>query len=135
MDLLHRALLRSGLAIICSLMIAGNAMAQRIDTSASSLMVVLRGWQGGNKPDESLKPVGNLTGKFDGKDITMEFSWFSFLGDMQVVFVFDEPHSFRHATAEEFARLHLSPEEAIDRALANIKRDYGTPYTVPIRLG
>ena len=135
MVLAHRSFLRCGLAVVFALLIAENAMAQRIDKSVEKLMVVLRGWESGNKPDETLKPVGKVTGKFGGEDITMELAWFSFLGDMQVVFVFDEPHSFRHATAEEFERLHLSPETAVERALANIKRVYGTPYTVPYQTG
>src|SRR5258708_5652054 len=65
----------------------------------------------------------------------MELAWFSFLGDMNVVFVFDGPHSFSHATAEEFARFHLSPDEAVERAVANIKRVYGTPRAVPYQTG
>jgi hypothetical protein len=131
MDLVHRALLRYGLALLCGLAMDGNATAQRIDPNASKLMVVLREWDGGNKQDEALKPVGKVTSKFDGKDLTMELAWFTFLGDMNIVFVFDEPHSFRHVTAEEFARLHLSPEEAVERAVANIKRVYGEPSLVP----
>jgi hypothetical protein len=54
-----------------------------------------------------------------------------FIGDMQIRFVFEGPHSFKNATAEEFARLHLTPDEAVERALANIKRVYGEPRTEP----
>jgi hypothetical protein len=134
----QRAILRLGLAVIVALLVTGGALAQRIgdvSTSADNLMVLLREWHGGNKPDEALKPVGKLGAKFDGKDITMEFAWFEFLGDMNVVFVFDAPHSFQHATVEEFARLHLGPEEAVERALANIKRVYGEPRTEPYQTG
>jgi uncharacterized protein YtpQ (UPF0354 family) len=65
----------------------------------------------------------------------MELAWYQFLGDMQIRFVFDKPNSFRNATAEEFARLHLSPEEAVERAVANIERVYGRPHTVPYEQG
>jgi uncharacterized protein YtpQ (UPF0354 family) len=135
MDLFHRALLRCGLALLCGLMMTGDAGAQRIDPSASKLMVVLREWNGGNKQDEALRPVGKVTSTFDGKDLTMELAWFTFLGDMNVVFVFDEPHSFKHVTAEEFIWLHLSAEEAVERAVANIKRVYGAPRVVPYQSG
>jgi uncharacterized protein YtpQ (UPF0354 family) len=131
MDLVRRAFLRCGIALLCGLVIAGSATAQRIDPSVNKLMVVLREWKGGNKQDEALTPVGKATGEFDGENLTMEFAWFSFLGDMNVVFVFDEPHSFRHVTAEEFARIHLSPDQAVERAIANIKRVYGEPSLVP----
>jgi hypothetical protein len=134
MVLLHRTLLGSALAVVVALIIAGNAAAQRIgqgSSTADNLMVVLREWKGGNKPDEALKPTGKVWANFQGEVIVMELAWYEFLGDMQIRFVFDEPHSFRNATAEEFARLHLSPEEAVERALANIKRVYGEPQLVP----
>jgi hypothetical protein len=48
---------------------------------------------------------------------------------MQIRFVFDSPALLVNATAEEFARLHLTPEEAVELAMANIKRVYGEPRT------
>ncbi len=131
---LYRALFRSILAVVCGLVIAGPAMAQRIgdiSTSADNLMVVLREWQGGNKPDETLTPIGKVWGNFNGEAMTMELAWYMFLGDMHIRFVFEGPRSFKNATAEEFARLHLTPEAAVERALANIKRVYGEPRTEP----
>ena len=131
---LYRALFRSILAVVCGLVIAGPAMAQRIgdiSTSADNLMVVLREWQGGNKPDETLTPIGKVWGDFNGEAMTMELAWYMFLGDMHIRFVFEGPRSFKNATAEEFARLHLTPDEAVERALANIKRVYGEPRTEP----
>jgi hypothetical protein len=129
---LRQALFRALLAVLCGVAIAGPAMAQRIgdiSTSADNLMVVLREWQGANKPDETLKPIGKMTVKFDGEDRIVEFAWYSFLGDMQIRFVFDSPALLVNATAEEFARLHLTPEEAVELAMANIKRVYGEPRT------
>jgi hypothetical protein len=138
MDRVRRTVLRCGLALICALVIAGGATAQRIgDTSKAvdNLMVVLREWKGGNKQDETLKSVGKVWTNFDGENITMELAWFSFLGDMNIVFVFDGPRSFSHASAEEFARFHLSPDEAVERAVANIKRVYGIPRAIPYQTG
>src|SRR5260221_10192412 len=48
---------------------------------------------------------------------------------MQICFVFDSTALLVNATAEEFARLHLTPEEAVELAMANIKRVYGEPRT------
>jgi hypothetical protein len=115
-------------------MAADSATAQRIgdvSKAVDNLMLVLREWRGGDKQDETLKPVGKVWTDFDGENLTMELAWYSFLGDMNVIFVFDGPHSFVHASADEFARLHLSPEQAVERAIANIKRVYGEPSMVP----
>ncbi len=134
MDLVHRALLRCSLALLCGLITAGSATAQRIgevSTAVDNLMVVLREQQGPNKLDETLRPVGQLYGKFGGEDVRMDLAWYRYLGDMQIRFVFDGPKSLRSATAEEFAHFHLSPEEAVERAVANIKRVYGAPHTEP----
>jgi hypothetical protein len=76
-----------------------------------------------------------MKSKFDGKDVTLELAWYSYLGDMQIRFVFDSPKVFRNATAEEFARLDLTPEAAVELALENIKRDYGKPFTEPYQDG
>lgn len=134
MGLPHRAPFLPGLALVYGLVIAGSALGQRIDQIAPSvdnLRVVLREWQGGNKQDETLKPVGKMWAKFDGKDIVMELAWYQFLGDMQIRFVFEGPESFKNATAEEFARLNLTPAAAVERALANIESVYGAPHTAP----
>jgi hypothetical protein len=120
--------------LLCGLVIAGSAMAQRIgdiSKAVDNLMIVLREQQGPNKLDETLQPVGQLYAKSGGEDIRMDLAWYRYLGDMQIRFVFEGPKSFKNATAEEFARLHLTPEEAVERALANIKRVYGEPRTEP----
>src|SRR5690242_18572003 len=127
---LGQALFRALLAVLCGLATAGSAMAQRIGearTTADNLMVVLRGVQGDTEPNETMRPFGEMTVKFDGKDVTLELAWYSYLGDMQIRFVFDSPKLFKNATAEEFARLELTPEAAVELALENIKRDYGKP--------
>jgi len=134
MDLVHRGLLRCGLILLCGLVIAGSAMAQRIgdiSKAVDNLMIVLREQQGPNKLDETLQPVGQLYAKSGGEDIRMDLAWYRYLGDMQIRFVFDGPKSLLNATAEEFARFHFSPEEAVERAVANIKRVYGEPHTQP----
>jgi hypothetical protein len=133
MELVRRAVLCCGL-LLCGLMTGNSATAQRIgdvSKAVDNLMVVLREWEGANKLDETLQPVGQLYAMFDGKNTKFEFAWYHYLGDMEIRFVFDGPTSFPNATAEEFARLHLSPEEAVERAIANIKRVYGEPRLVP----
>jgi hypothetical protein len=135
MDLGRRAFLRCGLAVLGAAIVSAGARAQRIDPSVEKLMVLLREWRGGDKQDETLVPVGKVSTNFGGENLNMEFAWYGFLGDMNVVFVFDQPHSFRHVTAEEFARFHLTPDQAVERAIANIKRVYGTPRVVPYQTG
>jgi len=74
--------------------------------------------------------VGKVTGEFDGENLTLEFAWFSFLGDMNVVFVLMSRIPF--APDGGRVRPHPpSPDQAVERAIANIKRVYGEPSLVP----
>src|SRR5260221_11299955 len=77
---LRQALFRALLAVLCGVAISGTAMPQRIGEArrtADNLMVALREWQGANKPDETLKPIGKMSVKFDGEDRIVEFAWYS----------------------------------------------------------
>lgn len=101
------------------------------DTSASNLMVVLRESPGANKQDEVLVRTGKgKTTLPDGREVEYDLAWFEYLGDMHVRFVFDTPTSLPHASPEDLERLGLSPEAALELAVANIKRVYGEPYAV-----
>lgn len=101
------------------------------DTSAANLMVVLRESPGANKQDETLVRTGKgKTTLPDGREVEFDLAWFEYLGDMHIRFVFDTPTSLPHAAPEDLERLGLSPEAALELAVANIKRVYGEPYAV-----
>jgi uncharacterized protein YtpQ (UPF0354 family) len=138
MDFVRRAASHYGFALLVCLAVTSDAAAQRIgdvSKAVDNLMVVLREWKGANKQDETLRPLGKLAFQIEGEAVPMELAYYHLLGDMHLRFVFDGPKSFQSATAEEFARFHLSPEQAVERALANIKRVYGEPHTEPYERG
>ncbi len=102
------------------------------DDSLENLMVVLRESEGANKPDETLKPTGKAWGTLaDGSRFEMETTWHEIIGDMHIRFVFDGPNSMVGASREDLQRFGLSPEEAVERSITNIKRIYGLPTASP----
>lgn len=102
------------------------------DTSARNLLVVLRESRGENKQDEALQPFGKLTAHMpDGRPVEFDTSWFRYLGDMHIRLVFDGGQSMQSASAEDLHRLHLSPDDALKLAVANLRRRYGTPAVQP----
>jgi hypothetical protein len=110
---------------------AAAEQAQPYDTSASNLMVVLRESPGANKQDEELVRTGKgKTTLADGSEVEYDLAWYEYLGDMHIRFVFDTPTSLPHAAPEDLDRLGLTPEAALDVAVANIRRVYGEPYAV-----
>jgi hypothetical protein len=103
-----------------------------LDTSAANLLVVLRESRGENKQDESLEPFGTLRAALgDGREIELETSWYQYLGDMHIRLVFDGGQTMQSASPEDLARLRLSPQEALELAIANLRRVYGTPAVHP----
>ena len=99
-------------------------------------MVVLRETSGANKQDETLKPFGKVRTKLDdGSEVELEFAWFAYLGDMHIRFVFDAPGFMSSAKPEDLARLQMNPTQALDLAVANIKRVYGNPVAKPFAQG
>jgi hypothetical protein len=131
----RRAFVRLGLAIVVALIAREGAMAQkdlRFNKSADNLMAVLRESIGVNKPDEVLIPgEKGRTILPNGREVVVDFAYFEFIGDMHIRFVFDGPQSMLIATAHDLAQLNLSPDEAIQVAVANIKRVYGAPIVKP----
>jgi hypothetical protein len=98
--------------------------------SVDKLIVVLRESPGANKQDETLRPMGKVkTLSADGKEIALEASWFQFIGDIHVRLVYDSPGVLVSATPQDLTRFGLSPEEAVQVAVANISRLYGPPRT------
>jgi hypothetical protein len=117
------------LALCCA---TACASAQAFDTGAGNLMVVLRPSAGANKQDEALRPYGKLLATLDdGREVELETSWFHYLGDMHIRLVFDGPGSVQSASAQDLARLQLEPEQALELAIANLRRVYGAPAAQP----
>jgi hypothetical protein len=106
--------------------------AEAFDTRASNLLVVLRESRGENKQDESLQPFGKVRARLaDGRRVEFETSWYQYLGDMHIRLVFDGDQTVQSAAPEDLARLHLSAEQALDVAVANLRRRYGAPDVQP----
>jgi hypothetical protein len=102
------------------------------DTGPGNLMVVLRESAGANKQDESLRPYGKLRTTLDnGREVELEPSWYQYLGDMHLRLVFDSPQSLQSASPDDLARLRLAPQQALDLAVANLRRVYGAPSVQP----
>src|SRR5262245_13168542 len=132
--LLRASLLRVLLCLLLAMCGAAAPMtvmaqsAPEVDTSARNLIVLLRESVGRNKEEEGLAPMGKLRVQAaDGKETEVELAAFHFLGDMHLRFAFDGPTLMLNAKPEDLARLNLTPDEALKRAVANIKRSYGAP--------
>jgi hypothetical protein len=115
--------------------IASQAAAPEPDTiesTAHNLLVVLRETPGANKQQEGLLPFGKISARLpDGRDHEFEASWFQYLGDLHLRIVFDGLRQVRSAVPDDLHKLALSPEQALDRAVANIRSRYGPPVAVP----
>lgn len=106
--------------------------ADKFEVSETNLLVVLRETPGANKQDETLRPFGKISARMpDGREVEFEASWFQYLGDMHLRLVFDGERRVQSALPEDLQRLRLSPEEALDRAVGNLRRRYGTPVAEP----
>ncbi len=128
----HAAGRRLALACLLLPFAAPAQEARAFDTGAENLIVVLRESSGANKQDEALSPYGKLRGKLDdGREIELETSWFQYLGDMHIRLVFDGPQSMQSASPEDLARLQMDPQQALQQAIANLRRVYGTPAEQP----
>jgi hypothetical protein len=102
------------------------------EVSAANLLVVLRESPGVNKQEESLQPFGKISAKLpDGRVIEFEASWFQYLGDMHLRLVFDGLQRVQSALPGDLRKLKLSPEEALARAVGNLRQRYGIPVVEP----
>jgi hypothetical protein len=121
-----------GLTLCMSATTACAQSEQAFDTSAGNLLVVLRESRGQNKPDEALRPFGKVRGVLaDGREVDVDISWYKYLGDMHIRLVFDGGQTMQSASPEDLARLHLTPDEALELAIANLERVYGAPTARP----
>lgn len=111
---------------------AADKESERFDVSERNLLVVLRESPGANKQDEALTPFGKIRAKLsDGREIEFEASWFQYLGDMHLRLVFDGESRVQSASPEDLEMLRLSPEQALSRAVDNLRRRYGQPVAAP----
>ncbi len=130
----HRVLtLCLALASAALISLPGAAQSSEVfDTNARNLLVVLRESRGENKQDEELKPYGKVTAMLsDGRRIDLATSWYQYLGDMHIRLVFDGGQTLQSASPDDLERLQLTPEEALDVAVANLRRVYGVPVALP----
>lgn len=102
------------------------------DATAGNLLVVLRESPGANKLVEGLAPFGKISARAaDGREFEFEASWFQYLGDMHLRLVFDGTRRVQSALPDDLARLKLSPEQALNIAVQNLRRRYGEPVAEP----
>lgn len=102
------------------------------DLTAANLLVVLRESPGANKLEEGLTPFGKISARApDGREFEFEASWFQYLGDMHLRIVFDGAQRVQSAVPEDLQRLKLSPEQALARAVDNLRHRYGEPVAEP----
>ncbi|HSH91160.1 MAG TPA: hypothetical protein VK996_14330 [Ramlibacter sp.] len=124
--------LASAFAAFMPLAAAAQASTETFDTSAGNLLVVLRESRGENKQDETLEPYGRIKVRLEnGRDVEFVTSWYQYLGDMHVRIVFDGPQNLQSAAPEDLERLRLTPEEALEVGIANLRRVYGSPTVKP----
>ncbi|MBK6007460.1 hypothetical protein JJB11_15275 [Ramlibacter ginsenosidimutans] len=134
---MHRALRAiAAITALCtasaSSLAADRGEDESIATGPANLIVVLRETPGANKTDEALVPFGTISARGeDGREFSFEASWFQYLGDMHLRLVFDGDRQVQSATPEDLERLHLSPEQALARAVANLRDRYGAPVAEP----
>jgi uncharacterized protein YtpQ (UPF0354 family) len=111
---------------------APAADADTVDVSESNLIAVLRESTGENKQDDTLVPYGRVTAQMpDGRRVDLATSWYRYLGDTHIRLVFDGGKTLQSATPNDLERLRLTPEEALDVAVRNMRRLYGTPQARP----
>lgn len=103
------------------------------ERSRDNFMVVVRESIGANRPDDRLTPTGKVKAKLtDGREIEFELASWEFIGDTHVRFVFDGPTSMVNATPPDLERLGIKGvDEALELAIANIRKTYGTPVAKP----
>lgn len=99
---------------------------------AGNLIAVLRESADAHLEHESLQPYGTVVVELpDGREMPIETSWFRFLGDMHIRLLFDSPTELQTASPQDLQRLQLQPEQAVQVAVANLRRTYGEPDVQP----
>jgi hypothetical protein len=116
------------LALACLVGAVPAAAEEPFDTRGSNLIAVLRESAGTNQQAETLQPYGTLRAQLpDGSEVELETSWFRYVGDMHIRLVFDSSTQLQSASPDDLDRLRLEPEQALQLAVANLRRTYGEP--------
>jgi hypothetical protein len=128
------------LAFAAALMLSPAAFSQQPSTperTRDNFMVVVRESAGANRPDDRLAPTGKVKAKLpDGREVEFEMASWEFIGDTHIRFVFDGPQSMINATPQDLERLGIKGvDEALELAIANIRRTYGVPLAKPFEGG
>lgn len=128
------------LALLAAFTIWTPALAQQgnaPERTRENFMVVVRESMGANRPDDRLSPTGKFKAKLpEGREIELEMASWDFIGDTHIRFVFDGPQSMINATPQDLERLGIrSVEEALELAIANIRKTYGAPTSKPFEGG
>lgn len=118
------------LALACAALMPAHG--QDFDTGEDNLIAVLRESPGANQQAEALLPMGPVKARLaDGREVEIDACWFHYLGDMHVRLVFDGERSMQTAAPDDLRRLELDAQQAIDRAVDNLRRRYGAPQARP----
>lgn len=113
----------------------GRTSAQQIQgplPSIDRLIAVVREAPGLNHQEEALRPVGRIKTvlPWATREVELEPSWFDFLGDMKICLFFEgNPSALENVLPSDLDRFNLTPEEALEIAVANFKRLNGPPLT------
>lgn len=117
--------------LLCLLIMHGEVRGQSLAAakpSVENLMVVLREAAGANKQSESLEPSDKIRAKLpNGRMVEFEMATYEYLGDLRIELVFAGGPVTRTAQPGDLTNLKLSPAEAINRAVQNIRQAYGAP--------
>jgi len=132
--LIFRMIVKSCLFAVLSLSVFADE--PESDNSISNLMLVVRTSFDANKQDAKLIPTGTQTFQdADGNQHTFNLAHFEYIGDTHIRFVFDAAETMANVTAKEFKKFKLTPEKALETALANLYREYGKPEIYEIEPG
>lgn len=128
------------LAFLAAITLSAPALSQPggvPERTRENFMVVVRESIGANRPEDRLSPTGKAKAKLpDGREIEFEMASWEFIGDTHIRFVFDGPQSMINATPQDLERLGIkNVEEALDLAIANIRKTYGAPMAKPFEGG
>jgi hypothetical protein len=119
-------------ALACACTAALSWAGDAFDTSAGNLIAVLRQTPGANQQEDALQPFGKVRASLpDGREVEIDASWFQYLGDIHVRLVFDSEREVMTASPDDLQRLQLDPQQAMAKAVENLRRRYGTPVAKP----
>lgn len=115
---------------------AVGAEEYEVAKDSSNLMLVVRTSFGVNKADSKLSATGpQIVEIKKDENVSFDLAHYEYLGDAHIRFVFDSEKTMANLSADDFKKLKLSPEQAVELAIKNIHRDYGKPEVYKSNLG